>query len=319
MKYEEYRMQNSIRPLDDVIIYRGVINAKERKSLKKLFKNKIEKKHTSILIIINDVDKENCMGNCHLCSFIKSLLITIFKREVKYGIYKNYLLHCLTEVFIMNQNLDFKYNFSYYLMKTEGPSRIRKRFNIRLDKLLNNEYDRTAFERRNAKKEDKTNFFNKNNNNVVKDKSIDLDNKEVIENGLEKLFMFYEKKKKYLSENLYNFYNLEQIYNIDVLPNLVDSDDQYQYAFNCLLFKGLSYINGVFILGKNKIYILSTVNLSNNNILYEANIPISRRFWITKNYNDIMQEHILILMIILRISMILLIIIKRKKKYLKRH
>jgi hypothetical protein len=57
------------------------------------------------------------------------------------------------------------------------------------------------------------------------------------------------------------------------------------------LFKGLSYINGVFFLGKNKIYILSTVNLSNNNILYEANVPISRRFWITKNYNDIMQEH----------------------------
>ena len=253
MKYEGYRIQNSIRPLDDVIIYRGVINAKERKSLKKLFKNKIEKKHTSILIIINDVDKENCTGNCHLCSFIKSLLITIFKREIKYGIYKNYLLHCLTEVFIMNKNLDFKYNFSYYLMKTEGPSRIRKRFNIRLDKLLNNEYDRNAFERRNAKKEDKTNFFDKNNNNVVKDKSIDLDNKEVIENGLEKLFMFYEKKKKYLSENLYIFYNLEQIYNIEILPNLVDSDDKYQYAFNCLLFKGLSYINGVFILGKNKI------------------------------------------------------------------
>ena len=33
------------------------------------------------------------------------------------------------------------------------------------------------------------------------------------------------------------------------------------------------------------------MNLSNNNILYEANVPISRRFWVTKNYNDIMQEH----------------------------
>ena len=132
---------------------------------------------------------------------------------------------------------------------------------------------------------------NINNNNAIKDKSIDLGNKDVIENEIEKLFMFYEKKKQYISENLYDFYNLQQIYNIEILTNLVDSDDKFQYAFNCLLFKGLSYINGAFILGKNKIYILSTVNISNNGILYEANIPITRRFWITKNYNDILQEH----------------------------
>ena len=105
----------------------------------------------------------------------------------------------------MNQNLDFKYNFSYYLMKTEGPSRIRKRFNIRVDKLLNIEYDRHAFERRNVKKDKMNNLNRNNNNNAIKDKLIDLANKDVIENEIEKLFMFYEKKKQYISENLYDY------------------------------------------------------------------------------------------------------------------
>jgi len=68
----------------------------------------------------------------------------MFKREKKYGIYKNYLLHCITEIFILNRkkSINLKYNFSYYLLKREGPERIRKRFNIRIDKLLNSEYDR---------------------------------------------------------------------------------------------------------------------------------------------------------------------------------
>ena len=290
LKYGQCRQQNSINPIDDVILFKGVINGKERKSLKNIFKNKIEKKNTTIIVNITDVDKENCNGDCHLCSFIKGILVSIFKREIKFGIYKNYLLHCLSEVFIMNNNLDFKYNFSYHLMKREGPSRIRKRFCIRIDKLLNSEYDRSAFERKKVKKEDKMSKFNKNNNNVLKDKSIDLVSKEM-ENEVEKLFMFYEKKKGYISENLLNFFNLGQIYNIEILPTLVDFDDTYLCSFNCLLFKGLSYINAAFILGKNKIYILSTVNISLNNILYEANYPITKRFWITKKYNDILQEH----------------------------
>ena len=41
--------------------------------------------------------------------------------------------------------------------------------------------------------------FNENNNNVLKDKSIDLVSKEM-ENEVEKLFMFYEKKKGYILE-----------------------------------------------------------------------------------------------------------------------
>ena len=103
--------------------------------------------------------------------------------------------------------------------------------------------------------------------------------------------MFYENKKKYISENLLNFFNLGQIYNINLISKLFDFDDKFQGAFNCLLFRGLSYINAVLILGRNKIYILSSVNLSLNNVLYDAHIPIAKRFWILKEHNDILKEH----------------------------
>ena len=290
----QFRQQSSIRPFDDVILFKGVINQKKRKSLKYLFKRKIEKKRNNIVINISKEDKEECVGDCHLCQFIKKILISLFKREIQFGIYKNYLLHCLTEVFIMNKNLDFKYSFSYYLMKREGPNRIRKKFNIRIDKLLNSEYDRSAFVRRNIKKENNSNIAEKgtkNNNTIIKEKSIEINNKELInENEYEKLFMFYENKKFYISENLLNFYNLGQIYNIDIVTNIVDFDDKFQYAFNCLLFKGFSYINGVLVLGKNKIYLLSTVNISSSNILYDAHFPITKRFWVVKKHNEILKD-----------------------------
>jgi len=289
--YLQSRQQSSIRPMDDVIIFKGVITG--RKSVKNVFKKQVEKKRSVINISITNEDKDNCMGECHLCIFIRKILISLFKREINFGIYKNYLLHCLSEVFIMNKNLDFKVNFSYHLMKREGPSRIRKKFNIRVDKLLNQEYDRNGFENRALKKVD--NSKNKNiNDKDIKEKSVVFgnNNKEVIyENELEKIFMFYENKKKYISENLLNFFNLGQIYNINLISKLFDFDDKFQGAFNCLLFRGLSYINAVLIIGRNKIYILSSVNLSLNNVLYDAHIPITKRFWILKDYNDMLKEH----------------------------
>ena len=296
-KIQQYRQHSSIRPQDEIIIFKGIINAKKQKSSKNLLKNKVEKKRSVININLTNVDKETCSGYCHLCYFIRKILVSMFKREIIFGIYKNYLLHCISEVYIMNKNLDFKINFSYHLMKREGPSRIRKRFNIRIDKLLNYEYDRTAFEKRSKKKlNNKLNNLNKNNNdNNIKEKSNVLGNKnneEVIsENEIEKIFMFYENKKKFISGNLLNFFNLGQIFNIDIISKLIDSNDNYQGAFNCLLFKGLSYIDSVFILGEKKIYILSSVNISSNNILYDAHFSISKRFWIVKNYDEILHQH----------------------------
>ena len=299
-KIQTSRHHSSIKPMDEVIIYKGIIDGESEKNTKKIFKKilktKEEKKRRSIINIeITNEDKDSCIGDCYLCTFIKKILASIFKREIIFGKYKNYLLRCISEVFIMNKNLDFKLNFSYHLLKREGPSRIRKIFNIRVDKLLNYEYDRTAFEKRNTKKNDNSNKLSKNSDDkTTEDKSIKLDNKDKEvenENEIEKLFNFYENRKKYISENLLNFFNLGQVFNIDIVSKLVDYNDIFQEAFNCLLFKGLSYINSVLILGKNKIYILSSVNISSNNILYDAHYPISKRFWIVNNYNNILNEH----------------------------
>ena len=190
----------------------------------------------------------------------------MYKREKSFEIYKNNLMHIIAEIFILNQNknknLGFKYNFSYYLMKQEGPNRIRKRFDIRIDKLLNHEYDKNYKDKTDKNKE----FW--------------------------KLFNFYEnkEKRKYINDNLLNFFNLGQILNINIIQDLVDEDDTYLESFNCLLFKGLSYLNSVFVLGKDKIYILSRVNLSIDNILFDAHFPISRKFWILNNYEDVLSE-----------------------------
>ena len=263
-KFEKIR-EPSIRPLDDVIIFKGIING--RKTLKNIYNKNKSKKNKEIEIILTEKDKEICTNkNCHLCLFIKKLLILIYKREKNFEIYKNNLLHIISEIFILNQNknknLDFKYNFSYYLMKKEGPNRIRKRFCIRIDKLLNSEYDRNS-----------------------KDKS--EKNKEFW-----KLFNFYENKDKgkYINDNLLNFFNIGQIFNMNIIQYLLDEDDNYQECFNCLLFKGISYLNSVIILGTNKIYILSRVNISLDDILFDAHFPISNKFWILNHYEDILND-----------------------------
>ena len=262
-QFEKIR-EPSIRPLDDVIIFKGIING--RKTLKNMYKNKGSKKKQEIEIIITEQDKEICNKDCHLCLFIKKILISMYKREKSFEIYKNNLMHIIAEIFILNQNknknLGFKYNFSYYLMKQEGPNRIRKRFDIRIDKLLNHEYDKNYKDKTDKNKE----FW--------------------------KLFNFYENKEKgkYINDNLLNFFNLGQIFNINIIQDLVDEDDTYLESFNCLLFKGLSYLNSVFVLGKDKIYILSRVNLSIDNILFDAHFPISRKFWILNNYEDVLSE-----------------------------
>ena len=265
LKYDQIR-EPSFRPLDDNIIFKGIINGNKRKSYN-IFKSKKDKKKIEIDINITEQDKEKCNNNdCHLCKFIEKILLSLFKTEKKYEIYKNYLLHILSEIFILNQNnkkLDLKFDFSYYLIKREGPNRIRKKFNIRIDKLLNKEYDRE-----------------------------DIKNKKEEKNEYWKLFDFYEDKKngKYINNNLLQFFNLGQIFNINIVKYLIDEDDEYQESFNCLLFKGLSYINSVIILGIKKIYILSRVLLSSENILYDSHYPISKKFWILNRYEDILSE-----------------------------
>ena len=210
-----------------------------------------------------ETEKIICMGNCHLCNFIRKILDDLFQREVKFNIYENYLLNNYIETFVVNKNLEYKIQFSNYLCGNEGTNRIRNRFKIKVDKVTNKEIQ-------------ENNKKNKNDN--IKEK-----------NELDKIFGFY--KEKNISLNLSNFFNLGQIFDIDYISDCIDKNDIYQYSCNCLLFKGFNYVNSVLVLGEKQMYILTNMFLDQNLILYNSEKPIKKSFWIIDNYADMIPDH----------------------------
>ena len=219
-------------------------------------------KTNCINVKINLANKEEiyCESNCQLCKFIDKLIKDLFLREIKFNIFEEYMLNNYAETYLFNNNLDYNLNFSYYLMKNEGISRIRKHFQLRVDKITNIEIDRSSEE--------------------VKNKSR--------KNDFQKLFQFYRKRK--ISENLCDMFNLAQIFDNELIINCVDDNDKLQNCFNCLLFEGMNYINSVLILGKEKIYLLTYVIVSKDNILYSAINQIPRIFWVLEKYDNILSE-----------------------------
>ena len=215
-----------------------------------------------ITVKINLENKEEitCNGDCQLCKYIKKVTKDLFIREIKFNIFESYMLNNYAETYMFNNNLNYNLSFSYYLMKTEGISRIRKIFELRVDKIANIEIDRSPEE--------------------VK--------KKAKENDLQKLFKFY--KKKQVSECLCDMFNLAQIFDIDLITECIDENDEFQNCFNCLLFEGLNYINSVLIIGKEKLYLLTNVNISSDYILYNAINSLPRTFWVLENYNNTLYD-----------------------------
>ena len=211
-------------------------------------------------IYLTNNEEINCKGDCQLCLFIIKLIKDLFLREIKFNIFEKYMLNNYSETSLFNNNLDYNLYFSYYLMKAEGISRIRKNFQLRVDKITNIEIDRSTDE---VKQKAKKNDF------------------------LE-LFKFYKRKK--ISENLCDMFNLAQIFEIELIRHCIDDTDIFYNCYNCLLFEGLNYINSVLILGKEKIYLLVYANISNNNILYSSINPIPKSFWVVDNYNKILLD-----------------------------
>ena len=213
----------------------------------------------SIIIHLSNNEQIICDGECQFCKFIKNIVLILFKQELKFNVFEKYMLNNYSETFLFNNNLDYNLSFSYYLMKKEGISRIRKNFELKVDKISNYEIDRSTEE--------------------IK--------KQMKKNDYEKLFRFY-KKKKY-SENLINMFNLEQIFNVELITECIDDNDSFKNCYNCLLFEGLNYINSVLILSQEKIYILTNVNISDDLLLYNAITPIPKTFWILEDYISILS------------------------------
>ena len=198
-----------------------------------------------------------CLGNCHLCKLVRIILNDLLKREIKFNIYEKYMMDNYVETYIFNKNLKYNFHISNYLMKQEGTNRIRNKFHLKVDKILNGE---------------------------IQDK-----NKNREKNMIKEIFKFYKKTK--ISKNLIDFFNLGQVFEIDFISDIIDQGDTYQCSCNCLLFQGFNYINSVLILGEKKIYIMTNMLLDSELILYNSDCPIKKSFWVEDNYLDILNEH----------------------------
>jgi hypothetical protein len=254
----------------------------------------------------------------------------IFNEHKGFNDYKRNLIKIYCDFHLLNYKLNFNFSFSYYLMKSEGPSRVRKKFCLKLDKILNDEIDRSEFiKRKNSnilKKKnnsnnqiikisniDDNNNVNENNNN--KNNNIDENNSNENNNNKnnnndnnngndnknnnngdnnnnknennneneEKNHRINEYKKKFsffnINEHLFKFFSLEQIFQINFVKYIVNSRDKYKDSFNCLLSKGMSYINSVIVIGEENIYLISNVNEYKKD-LYYVNNPIKKIFWV---------------------------------------
>ena len=210
-----------------------------------------------VKINLSNKEEITCHGDCQLCIFIKNLIKDLFLREIKFNIFEKYMLINYANTYIFSNNLDYNLHFSYYLMKSEGISRIRKNFQLCVDKIVNVEIDRSTDEiKKNSKK-----------------------------NDLQKLFQFY--KRRNISENLCDMFNLQQIFEVKLIKDCLEDYDE---SYNCLLFEGLNYINSVLILGKKKLYLLTYVNISNDRLIYSSIKPIPQTFWVLEHYNNILLE-----------------------------
>ena len=82
------------------------------------------------------------------------------------------------------------------------------------------------------------------------------------------------------------FLRHEQIFDVELVTECIEENDSFKNCYNCLLFEGLNYINSVMILSKNKIYILTNVNISDDLLLYNVLTPIPITFWVLDNYTS---------------------------------
>ena len=236
---------------DDIYEMKGTITGKNESWIN------LEKPYVIQVKFYVNSNEILCNADCVLCKTIKKIIKYLFLREMKYNIFETYMLQNYTETYMLNINLDYKINFSYYLMRTEGFNRIRKKFHLLVDKITTKEIDRST------SPDKKNNYYTK-------------------------LFEFY-KKGKY-SDNLCTFFNMMQIFNVVFVEDCVEENDKFQGVFNCLFFKESTYINSVLVLGRDKIYLLTNVNISEDLILYNAINPINKNFWVIENYSNLLEE-----------------------------
>ena len=207
-------------------------------------------------LIIRSDDENICIGNCRICRFIREVIKRKLKNEIEISIVKEYIDDIMKDVYVSSCNFireRFDLGFSFFLSFSEGPMRMRKRFVVARDIIKNNEIDRSNINNANS--------ITKSSNDFVS--QLSKRNKKII-------------------------FNLDHIFDVNIVKNINETEedmDDYQCAYNSLLFKGMTYVNCVLILTKNKINILTNVNIDKDNCIHLCKKPFMKVFW-TLNEND---------------------------------
>lgn len=219
-----------------------------------------------------------CQGaDCRLCSLISNLQHIYFNLVLKIQESKKMLKKYLYYQFLKHNNnnnskiLEEKQiEFSYYIFNHEGPARIRNRLIAKMDAIKNEELNKKYYGNGNVNSEE------------YQKKLIDyrLQNVEKKSN-FEKIFTCF-KIKKFVSQICY----LDQIFKLNFIKNLINKNDEFIAAYNCLIIEECHHIDAILVLGKNQFYILSNLHLDREGYLAYSKDKFRKTFWILNDYTD---------------------------------
>jgi hypothetical protein len=213
-----------------------------------------------------DADFE-CIGSeCFLCNFFRDSILNSYKITKNFNSFTKYVKNFLYQLYLKSPSkkltdLYFKskgINFAWYILNREGPSRIRNKLIAKIDEIKNEELNKKYYE------------------------------------DLEKLIQEEKLHKISPLNNIFNFMDIkdifsevlftDQIFNLNIIKNLVDEDDKYIAAFNCLHISECYQMDCVFVLGSNKFYILQNLHIDSEGNLQYAKKKFKKHFWVVNDY-----------------------------------
>jgi hypothetical protein len=99
--------------------------------------------------------------------------------------------------------------------------------------------------------------------------------------NFEKIFNCF-KVKKFISQICY----LDQIFRLGFIKNLINPNDEFISAYNCMIVEECHHIDAVLIIGKTQFYILTNLHLDREGFLTYSKEKFRKSFWTLNDYND---------------------------------
>jgi len=225
----------------------------------------------------NNLDLEGeCKGEeCRLCNLIANLQQSYFNLILKIQESKKIL-----KKFFYYQNLKYynkpakilkekEIDFSWYIFNHEGAARIKNKLITKMNAIKNEELNKKYYGNGNCNTETVQKKFSKSDYNTDK------------KSNFEKIFDSY-KIKKFVSL----ICNLDQIFRLNFIKNLINPNDEFISAYNCLIVKECHHTDAVLIIGKNQFYILTNLHIDREGNLTYSKHKFRKSFWVLNDYNE---------------------------------